>query len=161
MSEPLCQGCRELLQRVAELEATVRDLQARLGLNSRNSSLPASADPLGTPPRPSKKKSKRRRGAHPGHPPHLKELLPPERVDEVRPFLPRHCDHCSATLPTQPGPDDAPPTRFQTIELPPVVTVVTEYQGHARTCPECGAVTRAAIPREVLAHSVGPRLSAT
>lgn len=161
MSEPLCQGCRELLQRVAELEATVRDLQARLGLNSRNSSLPASADPLGTPPRPSKKKSKRRRGGQPGHPPHLKELLPPERVDEVRPFLPRHCDHCSATLPTQPGPDDPPPTRFQTIELPPVVTVVTEYQGHARTCPECGAVTRAAIPREVLAHSVGPRLSAT
>jgi transposase len=161
MSEPQCQGCRELLQRVAELEAIVRDLQARLGLNSRNSSLPPSANPLGTPPQPKKKKSKRRRGGQPGHPPHLKELLPPERVDEVQPFLPRHCEHCSATLPTQPGPDDPPPTRFQTIELPPVVTVVTEYQGHARTCPECGEVTRAVIPREILDHSVGPRLTAT
>src|SRR5438105_1485861 len=50
---------------------------------------------------------------------------------------------------------------FQAIELTPGVTGVTEYQGHARTCPECGAVTRAAIPREVLAHSVGPRLTAT
>jgi hypothetical protein len=161
MSEPQCQGCRELLQRVAELEAIVRDLQARLGLNSRNSSLPPSANPLGTPPHTKKKKSKRRRGGQPGHPPHLKELLPPERVAEVQPFLPRHCEHCSAALPTQPGPDDPPPTRFQTIELPPLVTVVTEYQGHARTCPECGEVTRAVIPREIRDHSVGPRLSAT
>ena len=161
MSEPQCQGCRELLQRVAELEATVRDLQARLGRNSNNSSLPPSANPLGTPKHAPKKKSKRRRGGQPGHPPHLKELLPPERVDEVKPFLPPHCDHCSAALPVQPGPGDPPPTRFQTIELPPVVTVVTEYQGHARTCPQCGEVTRAVIPREILDHSVGPRLSVT
>jgi transposase len=161
MPEPECQGCRELLRRVAELEATVRDLQARLGLNSNNSSLPPSANPLGTPPPKKKKKSKRRRGGQPGHPPHLKELLPPERVDEIKPFLPSHCAHCAATLSAQLGPDDPPPTRFQTIELPPVVTVVTEYQGHARTCPECGEVTRAAIPREILAHSVGPRLTAT
>jgi transposase len=63
MSEPQCQGCRELLQRVAEMEAVVRDLQARLGLNSRNSSLPPSANPLGAPPHPKKNKSKRRRGA--------------------------------------------------------------------------------------------------
>jgi transposase len=161
MVEPECQGCQQLQRRVAELEATVRDLQARLGLNSNNSSLPPSANPLGTPKQARKKKSKRRRGAQPGHPPHLKELLPPQRVDEVKPFRPRHCEHCAAALPTQPGPDDPPPTRFQTIELPPVVTVVTEYQGHARTCPECGEVTRAVIPREILAHSVGPRLSAT
>src|SRR5207249_6699396 len=52
-------------------------------------------------------------------------------------------------------------TRFQTIELPPVVTVVTEYQGHTRTCPACGEVTRGVIPQEILAHSVGPRLTAT
>ena len=75
--------------------------------------------------------------------------------------MPRHCEHCSAALPAKPGPDDPPPTRFQTIELPPVVAVVTEYQGQARTCPECGEVTRAVIPREILDHSVGPRLTAT
>src|SRR5204863_7845303 len=33
--------------------------------------------------------------------------------------------------------------------------------GHARTCPACGVVTRAPLPRDVLAHSVGPRLTAT
>src|SRR5271166_5184438 len=101
MPEPECQACRELQRRVAELEATVRDLQARLGLNSNNSSLPPSANPLGTPPPQKKKKSKRRRGGQPGHPPHLKELLPPERVDEIKPFLPSHCAHCAATLSAQ------------------------------------------------------------
>jgi transposase len=150
-----------LLRRVAELEAIVRDLQARLGINSSNSSVPPSANPLGAPKPVVKKKSKRKRGGQPGHPPHLKELLPVERVDEIKSFVPVQCEHCSAALSAAAGPADPPPTRFQTIELPPVVTVVTEYQGHARTCPECGEVTRAVIPREIMAHSVGPRLTAT
>jgi transposase len=150
-----------LEQRVAELEATVRDLLARLGNNSSNSSVPPSADPLGAPKPVVKKKSKRRRGGQPGHPPHLRELLPPERVNDIQTLVPRQCKHCHALLPTQPSPHDPEPTRFQTIELPPVVALVTEYQGHARTCPECGVVTRAAIPRDILAHSVGPRLTGT
>jgi hypothetical protein len=53
------------------------------------------------------------------------------------------------------------PSRFQTIELPPVVSVVTEHQGHFRTCPECGKATHAAMPQDIMAHSVGPRLTAT
>jgi transposase len=168
MEIPACPGCRErdariaeLERRVAELEALVRDLMARLGTNSANSSVPPSANPLGAPKPVVKKKSQRKRGGQPGHPPHLKQLLPPERVDEIKRFVPRNCEHCAGPLPAEPGPDDPPPTRFQTIELPPVVTVVTEYQGHARTCPACGEVTRAALPRDILAHSVGPRLTAT
>lgn len=150
-----------MLRRVAELEALVRTLQARLGINSSNSSVPPSANPLGAPKSVVKKKSKRKRGGQPGHPPHLKELLPAARVDEIKPFVPVQCEHCSTALSAEAEPADPPPTRFQTIELPPVVTVVTEYQGHARTCPQCGEVTRAVIPREVMAHSVGPRLTAT
>ena len=40
-----------------------------------------------------------------------------------------------------------------------VLATVTEHQGHARTCACCGEVTRAAIPAEVLAHSIGPQLT--
>jgi len=163
-----CFGCRErearivLLEgRVAELETLVRDLTARLNTNSTNSSLPPSANPLGTPKPPAKKKSRRKRGGQPGHPPHLKRLLPPERVNQVVTYLPSHCSHCDTPLSAQPDVQDPEPSRFQTIELPPVVSVVTEHQGQARTCPQCGEVTRAAIPREVLSHSVGPRLTAT
>jgi transposase len=161
MATPECPGCRALQQRVAELEARLRELEARLRSNATNSSLPPSANPLGAPRPVVKKKSKRRRGGQPGHPPHLKQWLPPERVHQVQTFAPRQCAHCAATLPAQPAPTDPAPTRFQTIELPPVVAIVTEYQGQARTCASCGHVTRAAIPRELMAHSVGPRLTAT
>src|SRR5437667_6048264 len=161
MDEPGCPGCRELQRRVAELEALVRDLQARLGANASNSSLPPSANPLQAPKPVVKPKSKRQPGAQPGRPPHLKQLLPPERIDHVTAFVPTECPRCHAPLPAQAGLDDPVPTRFQTIELPAVVAVVTEYQGHTRTCPCCGEVTHAAIPREIMAHSVGPRLTAT
>jgi transposase len=168
MAEPACPGCRArdariaaLAQRVAELEALVRDLLARLGTNASNSSLPPSANPPQAPPPVVKKKSKRSPGGQVGHPPHLKQMLPPERVTTVVPFVPACCGRCHAPLSAQVQAHDPPPTRFQTIELPPVVAVVTEYQGHARTCPACGAVTHAAIPQELRAHGVGPHLTAT
>jgi len=156
-----CPGCRARDARIAELEQRLAALEARLGANSSNSSVPPSANPLGAPKPVVKKKSKRRRGGQPGHPPHLKQLLPPERVNEVVTFVPRLCEHCDTPLPARPTANDPEPSRFQTIELPPVVSVVTEYQGHARTCAACGTVTRAVIPRTLLAHSVGPRLTAT
>jgi transposase len=161
MDASTCPGCRVRDARIAELEQRVAALEARLGTNSSNSSVPPSANPLGAAKPVVKKKSKRRRGGQPGHPPHLKQLLPPERVKKVVPFVPRSCAHCAASLPLEPSPHDPPPTRFQTIELPPVTTIVLEYQGHSRTCPECGEVTHAPIPQEILAHSVGPRLTAT
>jgi transposase len=156
-----CPGCRARDARIAELEKRIATLEARLGVNSTNSSLPPSANPPGAPKPVAKKKSKRKRGAQRGHPPHLKQLLPPERVDHFIPFVPAACEHCHAHLPAEAGPDDPEPTRFQVIELPPILVEVTEFQGHARTCPDCGHVTRAAIPRDLLAHSVGPRLTAT
>src|SRR5271169_3687628 len=138
MGAPLCPGCRErdariaaLEQRVAELEALVRDLMARLGTNSANSSVPPSANPLGAPKPVVKKKSRRKPGGQPGHPPHLKQLLPPERVDKTHIFVPQHCEHCQAALSARAQPGDPEPTRFQTIELPPLAARVTEYQGQA------------------------------
>jgi transposase len=168
MEVPSCPGCRErdariavLERRVAELEALVRELLAKLNNNASNSSTPPSANPLGAPKPVVKKKSSRRPGGQPGHPPHLKQLLPADRVHETYVFWPRRCRHCDRPLPAQPGPDDPPPTRHQVIELPPIVAVVTEYQGQARTCAHCGTVTQEPLPREVLEHSVGPRLTST
>jgi transposase len=168
MAEVTCPGClerdrriAELERRVAELEALARDLTARLGANASNSSLPPSANPPQAPKPVVKKKSKRKPGGQPGHPPHLRQLLPAHRVKEVVTFVPQQCQHCQAALPAGGGPDDPEPTRFQVIELPPVVAEVMEYQGHARTCPCCGEVTRAVVPQALRAHSVGPRLTAT
>src|SRR5438128_12377596 len=71
-----------LAQRVVALEAEVRDLQARLGQNSTNSSRPPSSDLPGTPRKrpPPAPPSGRRAGGQPGHPGHFRALVPPERV---------------------------------------------------------------------------------
>ena len=160
MGEPECQGCRELQRRVAELEALVRELRGRLGRNSSNSSLPPSADPPSAPPPVVKKPTGRRPGGQPGHPPALRQRLPADRVHTVHVLAPTHCRRCQAALPAEAGPNDPEPTWHQVAELPRRPVQITEYQGHARTCPCCGEVTHAVLPAEVRASSVGPRLAA-
>jgi transposase len=168
MATVTCPGCLErdaeiadLKRRVAELEALVRDLTARLGTNATNSGLPPSANPPGAPKPVAKKPTGRKPGGQPGHPAHLKRRLPAGRVDHVVTFVPQRCGRCHEPLPPHPGPFDTEPTWHQVAELPQMAAEVTEYQGHFRTCPGCGAVSHAPIPAEVKAHSVGPRFAAT
>jgi transposase len=167
MRPPSCAGCLErdeviaaLQQRVTDLEARLRDLEAQLRRNATNSSVPPSANPPRAPKPVVKKATGRRRGAQPDHPPQQRLRLPPERVRHVIPLLPPTCDHCRHPLPPQPGPDDPEPSWHQFAELPKVQAVVTEFQGHTRTCPGCGHQTHAAIPAVIKAHSFGPRLTA-
>jgi transposase len=160
MTKQSCPGCRKLQRRVAELEALVRDLQARLGLNATNSSLPPSSNPPAAPQPVVKEPSERPPGGQPGHPPHQHVRLPPERVQHVVRHVPPVCERCATLLPWEPGPNDPKPTWHQVAELPAVAAVVTEQQGHARTCPDCGHVTHAAIPAVLCAHGLGPRLTA-
>jgi transposase len=156
-----CPGCKQRDERIADLERRLAQVEARLNTNAGNSSTPPSANPLGAKPPVVKKKSKRRRGGQAGHPPHLKQLLPAERVTRIEPIVPQVCESCQTTLPRAASPDDPPPKRFQVVELPPIVVEVTEYQAHGRTCRDCGHVTQAAIPAAIRAHSVGPRMTAT
>lgn len=151
----------ELERRVHDLENTTRDLLGRLGQNATNSSLPPSANPPQAPKPVVKEKTGKKSGAQPGHPRHLKQLLPPERVSRVETFVPRHCERCQAALPAQPGRGDPPPSRHQVADLPEVRALVVEYQGHTRTCSCCGHQTHAAIPAVLKQHSVGPGLAAT
>src|SRR3984957_998080 len=160
MDASACPGCSERDARIADLEGRLAELESRLKTNATNSSTPPSANPLDAEKPVKKKKSKRKRGGQPGHPPHLKQLLPPEQVTDTKHFIPEACANCHAELPTVPGPDDPEPKRFQTIELPPIVLDVIEYQAHTRTCACCGTVNEATIPAAIREHSVGTRLTA-
>ena len=173
--QPACAGCRERDQRIAQLEkqlaqrdARIAQLQARLrqrGIlpqcNATNSSIPPSANPPNAPKPVVKKPTGRRPGGQPGHPGKARSRLPRERVQHVIPFLPLHCKHCEAPLPEAAGPNDPEPTWLQYAELPKMPAVVTEFQGHARTCPDCGTVTYAKIPDCLHGPCFGPRLSAS
>jgi transposase len=163
MSEPVptCPRCLELLQRVAELEQQVRDLQGLLGQNSTNSSVPPSANPPDAPKPVVKQPTGRKSGGQPGHPGQARLRLPPERITHVIPLIPDRCEQCQAPLSQQAGPDDPEPSWHQFVELPPVAAVVTEFQGHARTCACCGHVTREHIPAEIRAQTFGSRLTAS
>lgn len=138
-------------ERVAALEARLDD-----ALKPRTPQRPGAALPKATAKKPTGKEP----GGQPGHPPHLKELLPPERVHRTLSYVPKACAQCQRPLPQDRGPQDPPPVRHQVAELPALAAEITEYQGHARTCPGCGQVTRAPIPEAIRAHSVGPRLTA-
>ena len=156
-----CPGCQRLQARVAELEGMVRDLTAQVkDLMAKLQGKPPPSRPAADiPPAPAKKPTGRKPGGQPGHPPHLKQRLPPERINNTVAHVPQTCEHCQAALPQAAGGNDPEPTWHQVVELPKVLVTVTEHQGHARTCPCCGEVTRAAIPAHVLAHSVGPHLT--
>jgi transposase len=175
MDRPVCRGCQlrdellaerdrriaELERRVHDLENTMRDLLGRLSRNASNSSLPPSANPPQAPKPVVKEKTGKKSGAQRGHPPHLKQFLPAERVSRVETFVPTHCARCQAALPVRPGPGDPPPSRHQVADLPEIRALIVEYQGHTRICPCCGYPTHAAIPAEIKKHSIGPGLAAT
>lgn len=146
--------------RIQTLEQRIVELERRLGQNSSNSSIPPSANPPSAPPPVVKKPSTRTSGAQPGHPGHSRQRLPKERVNHVIALIPSHCEHCHAPLPQQSATTDPEPSWHQVAELPRVLAVVTEFQGHARTCPCCSHVTRESIPAEIRGVSFGPRLAA-
>lgn len=142
----------ELRATVAKLLARIDELERRLGINSTNSSKPPSSDPPDAPKKPPRKKRKKR-GAKKGHEPHLKELLPPDRVTRSIEIEPEVCPDCGGEHFTESGEDAL---RDQFIDVPPVEIDVTEYVRPVRACTGCGARVYAPLPEDAPAHVFGP-----
>src|SRR4051795_5797554 len=68
---------------IVALQERVRELEARLGQTSANSSRPPSSDPPQVPARLKAPPSGRKRGGQPGHRGAYRALLPIEQVDAV------------------------------------------------------------------------------
>src|SRR3954453_6864579 len=145
----------QLLARVERLEAENRDLKARLGLNSSNSSNPPSTDPPNHKRKPPVPPSGRKRGGQPGHRRHERPLVPSDQVDRVVECRPSHCAACAAAL----AGNDPEPLRRQVAEMPPIRPHVTESRQHPSPC-RCGASRPPGVPpRATPAGGFGPRLS--
>ena len=84
----------------ATLHTRIRDLEARVGQDSSNSSRPPSSDPPQARKRRQASLTGRKRGGVFGHPGHCRPLLPSEQVNEVVVVAPEHCRHCHQPLPS-------------------------------------------------------------
>src|SRR5450830_1011056 len=149
----------ELIEANRRLESRVAELEQRLKRNSRNSSLPPSADPPSVPPRPRQAASGRRAGAQPGHPGRGRRLASIESLDELIDHWPERCACGHRFSETERCPVGKP-ARHQVAELPPTAVILSEHRLQRLRCPDCGATTRAELPAEVPPGAFGPRLQA-
>ena len=154
MAEPTCPGCRDLLQRVAELEAQVAELTRRLDDAVRAGKRQAAPFRKGPPkpaPKPPGRKSGDAHGTHGHRPP-----PPPEHVAECHDaHLPDACPHCRGRL-VETGTAD----QFQTdIPRQPLIRKFRVHIGH---CEGCGKRTQGHHPLQTsdalgaAASQVGP-----
>ena len=147
----LKQRVTTLGKRLQEMEKQLETLQRRLGLNSRNSSKPPSSDPPGrTATLP--KRRRKKRGARQGHPPHLRSLLPPEKVSRRIVVVPDACPCGGVHL--EKMSDD--PSRHQVVDLPPIEPRVTEYVQSLYRCRDCGARVYQPLSDDIKRRHFGP-----
>lgn len=129
-----------LVQALAEIE----ELKARLGMTSKNSSKPPSAEGLAKPA-PKSLRGKAKRG--PGRPKGQMgfTLSPVDVPDHEQTHEPVACCGCGAGLD---GAAVVGCERRQVFDLPPLRLEVTEHRLISRAC-SCGVITKAAAPAGV------------
>jgi transposase len=146
---------------IAELEETNRQLRARLGKDSSNSSRPPSSDGPQTEPKRKQKAQKKKRsgrpaGGQPGHEGRTRLLRPVEEADRVFHHHPDHCEHCDDAL--DEAPEAGEPLPHQQYELPPLKLWLFHHWLHRKSCPRCMTVTTARLPPWAVTGQ-GPRLT--
>ena len=135
----------ELRESVAALTTRIAQLEAILGRNPRNSSMPPSSEGFSKPPLPQDRATRRRRpGKQPGDPGH--RLQPVEHPDHVLSHAPLRCTGCGEDLSAA---EILGEEVRQVFDLPDVAAVITEHRAETRRC-RCGAVTSAAFPPEAI-----------
>jgi transposase len=147
----------ELIKRqqkdIEELKARIRELERLLGMNSKNSSKPPSTDPPNVKKKAITIKKRKKRGAKKGHEPHLKEMLPADKVNRRRTIEPETCSNCSSENLVESEED---PIINQFIDVPPVKIDVTEIERPVRECADCGALFYAPLPEDSPKSCFGP-----
>lgn len=157
---PLPQTLEEAHALIRQLLARIEELERRLNQTSQNSSKPPSSNPPFVKLPPKKKPSGRKPGGQPGHEGHHRELVPPEKVDEVVDHWPNRCEHCQHELPRALRTEVGEPERHQQTELPEAPARIIEHRVHTQHCDGCGHATTAELPPEARS-AFGPRLTAT
>ncbi|MEK7746871.1 MAG: DUF6444 domain-containing protein, partial [Elusimicrobiota bacterium] len=150
---------RTLVPIVLDAQARLHALEARVALNSQNSSKPPSSDGYAKPaPKSLRKKSGLRSGGQRGHPGNT--LAPTDKPDVTILHRLKRCPcGCGASLRRRPL---LRIEKRQVFDLPPKLLLVTEHRDEVKLCPNTGREVSAAFPAGVHAPTqYGPRLSAS
>ena len=145
-------------EQIERLQRRVAELEARLNINSQNSSTPPSSDGLKKPkPKSLRKPSGRKPGGQKGHPGRTLKCV--ENPDRVVTIPVTDCPDCDgSSLKDQPVIDYE---RRQKFELPEPKLEVTEYRAEIKKCPKCAKTVHADFPEHIKAPvQYGPRFLA-
>ena len=132
-------------QRIEQLEARVKELEAQLKQNSDNSHRPPSSDGLRKKPALPRPKGKKR-GGQAGHKGKALEMV--QNPDHEQPHAPIRCS-CGRDL------SDVPKQvveRRQVFDLPQPKLEVTEHQLQSCICPDCQKLQVGQFPKAVPAR---------
>jgi len=150
------------LEKIAHLEALLKaalEKIARLEKNSAISSKPPSSD-IVKPPKDKpgvNPKTKRKKGAQPGHKQNLRPPFAPELIDGVIKLELTTCPDCGHQLDLA----DTTPKITQQIELVEKPFFVTEYQQLMYWCKRCQCYHYVALPPDVEKSGLfGPNMTA-
>jgi transposase len=166
---PPCANCQRLQAEVDDLraqlialQAVVEPLQKQLAAalkNSSNSSKPPSSDIVKPPkPQPPPGQERRKIGGQPGHPPHQRELFPPEMLASApSDYLLDACPACGGHLQVT----DAEPIQVaQQVDILDVPLEIHEHRSHPAWCPHCRKTHYAPLPLSIERGGLaGPRLT--
>jgi len=165
---PSCAACAERDHRIANLTATVQELNqtilalqqqlAQAAKTSATSSKPPSSD-IVKPPKPSPPdgQAKRTIGGQPGHQAHFRQPFPPDQVHSTELYRLDSCPDCGHSL----QPNAEPSQVIQQIDLHAHTCQVTEHRSYQSWCPQCGKMIAAPFPSAVAKGGLlGPRLTA-
>lgn len=142
---------------ICGLVSELRELHARIGKNSTNSSKPPSSD-LPQVKRPARRRSGRRRGGQPGHRGHSRPLVSDDRISKTVEVRPPRCRRCGSRI--EESGLDHEALRHQVAEIPAIEPTVVEYRRRRGTCGKCGTVTTGELPAGVPKGNFGPNLRA-
>ncbi len=141
------ESAAKIILMVERLEERIKELEARLNMNSSNSSKPPSTDnKLEKGKNKTTSKSKKKRGAQTGHKGKgLKIVTIPDKTEKI---LPTSCSCCESSLADI---DSLKHEKRQLFDLPDIKMQVIEYQAHSIECKECHTISKAKFPKNIKA----------
>ena len=134
----------KLQELVALQEIRIKELEAKLNMNSKNSSKPPSTDNKLKKDKKKPTSPNNKRGAQKGHKGNtLKMSNTPDKIEHL---TPTECYCCGKSLKKC---ESLKSEKRQLFDLSKIQMYITEYQAHTKECPYCHTLNKAIFPQNI------------